>query len=87
MSEQSNVPQDFGAAVIRTVAPYVTAAIVAFLVERGIDADAGQVSAAVVTIGGSLWYAFVRMLEQRWPQAGWLLGSPKTPTYTKPEGS
>ena len=85
MSDESKVPQDFGAAVIRTVAPYVTAAIVAWLVERGIDADPGQVSAAIVTIGGSLWYAFVRVLEQKFPKAGWLLGSPKTPTYAKPE--
>lgn len=79
------MPPDFGAALIRTVVPYVTAFIVAKLAENGIAADTAEVNAAVVTIGGSLWYMLVRILEQRWPKAGWLLGSPKTPIYSKPE--
>lgn len=78
------MPQDFGAAIIRTAVPYVTAFVVAKLAEGGVDADAAQVNAAAVTIGGSLWYMLVRVLEQRWPKAGWLLGSPKQPTYEKP---
>jgi hypothetical protein len=78
------IPVDFGAAIIRTAVPYITAGVVAYLAERGLDADAAQVNAAVVTIGGSLWYTIVRVLEQKWPKAGWLLGSPKQPTYSKP---
>lgn len=81
------VPQDFGAAVIRTAVPYITAYLVAKGTEWGLDVDANEVNAAVVALGGSLWYMVVRVLEQRWPKAGWLLGSPKQPTYTKALGN
>lgn len=77
------MPQDFGAAIIRTAVPYISALIVTKLASNGINADVAQVNAAAVTIGGSIWYMLVRVLEQKWPKAGWLLGSPKQPTYEK----
>lgn len=70
-----------GTGVLRTVTPFVTVYIVAWLTDNNIAADSTQVNAAVVTIGGSLWYSVVRILEQRWPKAGWLIGSPKAPVY------
>jgi len=79
----SPFPQDLGAAVVRTSVPYVSAWLVAYLAKNGMTLDANQVNAAAVTIGGSLWYVVIRSLEQKWPKAGWLLGSPKQPTYKK----
>lgn len=74
---------DTGAAIIRTVAPYLTAWIVAKLAEKGINANVNDVMTQVVLVGGSIWYTIVRFLEARWPKAGYLLGVAKTPTYTK----
>ena len=81
--EKPQTLYQLGTATIRTVTPFVTVYLVAYLTEKGIDADSTTVSAAVVTAGGSVWYSIIRILEQRWPKFGWLLGSPKPPVYTK----
>ncbi len=83
MTDNSTVPPDLGTAFTRTVVPYLAAFIVTKLAKNGVNADIADVSAAIVTLGGSAWYTIVRVAEQRWPQAGWLLGSPKKPTYKK----
>lgn len=77
---------DLRAAITRTVVPFLTVWIVALAAKWGLDLNADAVGADVVTIGGSLWYVLVRLVEQRFPKFGWLLGTPKTPTYTNPEG-
>jgi len=77
-------PQDFGAAIVRTVVPFIAAWIVAKGAEFGLDVDSGQVTAAATTVLGSAWYVVARVLEQRWPNAGFLLGSRKQPHYEKP---
>ena len=79
------IPGDMRTAIVRTVVPFITAAIVAWLAERGLDADTESISAMVIAVGGSLWYTVIRVLERKWPQVGWLLGSPKIPTYPTPE--
>jgi len=81
VSEDSKPSTDVGVSVIRTVTPYLTALIVVELAKRGVTMDSGEVSQAIVPLLGSIWYAVVRSLEVKWPRVGWLLGTPKTPTY------
>lgn len=78
---------DVGAGLIRTITPYATAYIVAYLAKNGIVADSEEVNAQFALLAGSLWYALVRALEQKWPKAGWLLGMAKQPSYDPPKGS
>lgn len=67
--------------LIRTVAPFLGAFIVAYLAKNGVAIDNQTVNGEVVLALGSVWYGVVRAVEQKWPSAGWLLGSPKQPSY------
>jgi len=46
-----------------------------------LDVDGATLSAAVTGLVIAVYYAAARYAEQRWPAAGWLLGSRKQPTY------
>lgn len=61
--------------------PYLAAILVTKFAEWGFDIDPGDAQALVVTGIGTVWYVAARVAEQHWPNAGWLLGSPKQPTY------
>ena len=68
---------------IRTMVPIV----VGWLAGHGGLAWLGvndPMALTVVSAGMTLvYYAFVRALEEQWPQAGWLLGFPDPPSYTQ----
>ena len=72
-------PKDLLAAVVRTAVPYIVSYVAAVLVKHGFEFNQDQINAAVVPVGGSVYYFFVRILEQYFPKAGWLLGVAKTP--------
>lgn len=67
--------------VIRTVVPYLTALLIAKLAEWGLDINPGDAQGLVVAVVGSVYYVAVRFVEQKWPNAGWLLGSKRQPQY------
>jgi hypothetical protein len=69
---------------IRTYVPVIIGAGIAWLVQQGIDIDGEALKAAGVAIAIALYYALARVLEKRWPVFGWLLGTPKQPTYQLP---
>lgn len=48
----------------------------------GIDVDEGKAAGVAVLLLSGLYYDVARRLEQRFPKLGWLLGSPKQPTYS-----
>lgn len=81
MPEETAPVKDVGKSVIRTVTPFVTAWVAAYVGKKGFDIDPDVVSAEFVTLAGALWYSAVRFLEQRWPRAGWLLGIAEVPVY------
>lgn len=47
-----------------------------------IDVDEGKAAGIAVLFLSGLYYDLARRLEQRFPKLGWLLGSPKQPTYS-----
>lgn len=73
-------------AQIRTTVPAVVGAVLAYLAkEFGIvideSAGAGLVAGATALLTAA-YYAAARLLEAKVPSLGWLLGNPKTPTYS-----
>jgi hypothetical protein len=76
--------------IIRTYVPLVVAVLVGWLASLGIVVSDDARSALVTgigAIGGALYYAGVRLLEQRWPFLGLLLGAAKAPTYIDESGN
>jgi hypothetical protein len=69
---------------IRTIVAAAVGAFVTWLIRQGwvVDSAVEQplTEALVVIITGG-YYVIVRAIEQVYPQAGWLLGVPKAPTY------
>ena len=72
--------------LIRTAVPYIAGVIFAWLVSinfsiPGISEPALE---GVLTFAfGLIYYFAVRLLEQKWPKLGWLLGVPVAPVYSK----
>jgi hypothetical protein len=76
---------DLSASLIRTYTPALVGGALTLLGGLGLKVPASEV--AVATAGGSfvigsLYYTVVRLIEKRFPKAGWLLGKPQQPTYT-----
>jgi len=78
--------------IIRTVAGYLVAALLALPIAPALEAQLGidstqartTLTAATVLLLGSAYYALARRLEQRWPALSMLLGSRAQPHYQKP---
>jgi hypothetical protein len=80
----------FIAGLIRTVVPAIVGALAAWFVSLGLqlpeDAYAG-LTAALSFGFTALYYGVVRLIEERVPQVGWLLGLAKSPdSYSKGPG-
>ena len=75
-------------ALIRTFVPAAIGSAIAWGIDRGVTIPEDtqmQLSAALVTICITLYYALVTMLERKVnPAFGWLLGAPKAPIYASP---
>ena len=68
---------------IRTYTPILVGWVLARIGETlgPLDVDGATLSAAVTALVIAVYYGAVRWAEQRWPQLGWLLGSPHQPSY------
>lgn len=77
---------DFVTSLIRTYVPIAVGAVVSFLLTKGIELDAnaqlGLVTFLTALLQG-VYYLVARLLEQKFPQLGFLLGSTKKPEYTE----
>lgn len=79
---------DFIVSLIRTYVPIGVGAVVAWLVARGVDIAPESVDGVVAfltAIFSALYYFVVRLLEQKFPQLGWLLGQAKEVKYKEIE--
>lgn len=73
--------------LIRTYVPMVVGAVAAWLLSKGIVLDPNAANGLVLFLGGVLsgaYYLIARLLEHKFPQLGWLLGSAKKPQYVEP---
>ena len=79
---------DMFIALIRTFVPAAIGSAIAWGIDQGItipEDTQTQLTAALVTICITLYYALVTLLERKVnPAFGWLLGAPKAPTYAPP---
>jgi hypothetical protein len=78
---------DVLASIIRTYVPIIVGQVISWLTVVNINLDAQSTAALSTVLGGlisAVYYALVRLLEQKWPSVGVLLGLPKSPdSYSK----
>jgi hypothetical protein len=73
---------DLSQAVIRTIVPVIVAAIASLALRLGVHLDnTGPLADLVGALVGGAYYSLVLWAEQKWPQIGWLLGKPGSPSY------
>jgi hypothetical protein len=78
---------DFVTSLIRTWTPIIAGTLIGWGIAQGLPVDksmeAGLTALLAAGLSG-LYYLAVRLAEQRWPAAGWLLGVAKPPAYPVP---
>ena len=73
-----------GPSVVRTGVPLLVGVGVSFAAAQGIHVSPETEAQVVVLLGAgaaSLYHWVVRVLEERWPRFGWLLGVARAPDY------
>lgn len=74
--------------VVRTGVPVLVGVVVSLAASKGIHVSAELEAQLVVLLGaaaGSIYHWVVRLLEERWPRFGWLLGFARAPHYEGPD--
>jgi hypothetical protein len=75
---------DLVVSLIRTYVPLAVGTLVAWLATKGINLDvdaATGLTAFLSAVFTGVYYLAARLLEQRWPEFGALLGKAKKPEY------
>lgn len=68
---------------IRTIVPIVLGPVLAWAtIKLGVEFDGEATFAVVSALLSGAYYTLARLLEQRWPAAGALLGRASQPTYS-----
>jgi hypothetical protein len=80
-------PTAYGRSLIRTIVPIAVGALVGWFATRGVKIDAATIIPVIDAAVAAIYYAAVRAAEQKWPKAGWMLGSPGAPSYAPAGGS
>ncbi len=71
-------------AAIRTAVAALVATWIVWATDTfGLDLDSAAIEIAVLGVVTAVYNAGVNWLATRWPHAGYLLGVPRTPTYTE----
>lgn len=76
---------DLVASLIRTAVPGLVGLVVGWLATLGVilpPEAKDSLGLLVAFVAAFLWYLLVRLLEQKWPALGVLLGVPKQPIYS-----
>lgn len=72
---------DLSASVLRTLTPIVVGWALALAAKVGLHLSPDLLTSLLSPVIASLYYVAVRVVEQRVPAAGWLLGKPTVPTH------
>lgn len=76
---------DYLVSLIRTWVPVAVGVAITWLgAQLGVDIDSTEAAAAVTGVVVAVYYAVARILEDRWPQLGLLLGRASVPAYGTP---
>lgn len=83
------------ASALRTGVPMIVGwllslpVVPALLSGLGIDTTRAEqiLSALFGLVLAYLWWLLARVLEHKWPQLGWLIGSPQKPIYVAPSAT
>lgn len=74
-----------GASLIRTwmavLGGWIVPTATRFVAAWGVQLDATTAVTALTAAAIGAWYTLLRLVERRWPRAGWLLGLAKQPGY------
>jgi hypothetical protein len=77
----------FVASVIRSIVPIIVGAVASWFVSIGVELEPEglvALSSFLTALFGALYYVGVRLLEEKVPAFGWLLGLAKSPdSYTR----
>lgn len=76
--------RDYLASIVRTVVPTVVGLLLALAAKTGLQLDPGTVSMLVDALAVGAYHAGVRVLENRWPSFGVMLGWRAQPHYPGP---
>lgn len=83
-SQQST--HDYSASVIRTFTAIAVGFLLGWLGSDVVGVNEATLTPLVSAAFAAVYHAAVRAIEHKWPKAGYLLGWPVPPTYTKSEG-
>lgn len=78
--------KDMSTSLKRTYVPIAVGALISWLSTRGLEVSDETATALVVTMTGfwqAAYYTTARLVETRYPQLGFLLGSKQQPKYNK----
>lgn len=67
--------------LLRTFVPVIVGFILGVVGSNAVGVTEESLTAAVSTAITIVYYLLVRLLEQKWPKAGLLLGTAKKPVY------
>ena len=73
--------KNVGKSLVRTIVPVIVGVIMTALADVGIELDEYALREVVYGLTSGGYYLFARMLEERIPTLGWLLGYPTKPNY------
>lgn len=76
MGTSQNTP-----AIVRTVVPILVGLAVALAAKAGLSITSASVTPVIASAVAAVYYAAVRLAEQKWPKLSILLGSSATPVY------
>ncbi len=75
---------DYVVSLIRTLCPVIVGSVAGFLAAKGINLDPSATAGLTAFLSGlftTVYYLTVRIIESKYPKAGYLLGVPKKPEY------
>lgn len=78
----------FVTSLIRTYVPIAVGAVVSLLLAKGIELDPSTQAGLIVALTGvsqAVYYFLARVLERKFPQFSFLLGSSAQPRYVEPK--
>lgn len=72
---------DLAVSLVRTITPLLVGLIVGVVGSDVAGITEEALTAAVATVVSAVYYVVVRLVEQKWPKVGVLLGWAQKPTY------